>query len=72
MSTTSDSRWATTRLNSASDLPANFSPDQHPILARHWFGVEAREVRQVWWNQIRLGNRLPAEPGVIVLDGAQR
>jgi hypothetical protein len=26
-------------------------------------------VRQVWWNQRRHGARLPAQRGVIVLDG---
>ncbi len=32
---------------------------------------EARYVRQVWWNQVRLGHRLPPEPGVIVIDGGR-
>jgi hypothetical protein len=33
---------------------------------------ETRHVRQVWWNQARLGHRLPAEPGVILIDGGRR
>ncbi len=43
-----------------------------PILGRHWFGVGLQDVREVYWNQVRLGNRLPVEPGVIALDGARR
>ena len=30
---------------------------------------EIRHVRQVWWSQARLGHRLPAERGIIVIDG---
>ena len=28
-------------------------------------------VRDLWWRQLRLGNRLPAERGVIVIDGGR-
>jgi hypothetical protein len=33
---------------------------------------EARDVRRVWWNQARLGYRLPAEPGMILIEGGRR
>ncbi len=56
----------------ALNLPPDFDPVLYPILARHWFGVGLQDVREVYWNQVRLGNRLPVEPGVIALDGARR
>ena len=28
-------------------------------------------VRAVWWRQWRLGHRMPAEHGVIVIDGGR-
>ena len=31
--------------------------------------AEQRELRAMWWRQRRLGHTLPAEPGLIVLDG---
>ncbi len=71
MSTTNDSRQATWP-DPASDLPADFDPDLNPILARHWFGIELQDVRDLWWRQARLGHRRPAEPNVSVLDGGQR
>ncbi len=27
------------------------------------------QVRAIWWRQIRLGNRLPAQRGLILIDG---
>ena len=30
---------------------------------------ETRYVRQVWWNQARLGHRMPAERDVILIEG---
>ena len=60
------------RRNSDPDLPADFDPDLHPILARHWFGIELQDVRDLWWRQARLGHRRPTEPNVIVLVGGQR
>ena len=30
---------------------------------------ELAEVRAIWWRQIALGHRLPAERDVILLDG---
>ncbi len=27
------------------------------------------DLRQLWWRQTALGHRLPAEPGVILIDG---
>jgi len=29
------------------------------------------QVRAVWWRQLRHGNRLPAEPGVILIEGGK-
>ena len=33
---------------------------------------EIRHVRQAWWNQAAEGYRLPAERGVIVINGGRR
>ena len=30
---------------------------------------EIPELRALWWRQARLGHRLPAERGVIVIEG---
>ena len=30
---------------------------------------EIPELRAIWWRQIALGHRFPAEPGVIVIEG---
>ncbi len=38
-------------------LPRPVRPDEIP------------ELRAIWWRQIALGHRLPAELGVILLDG---
>ena len=71
MHTTTDSR-RTTRRSSDPDLPADFDPDLNPILARHWFGIdphELREVCEVYWSLAREVYPPTAEPGVILLDG---
>ena len=34
--------------------------------------AEQRELRAMWWRQRRLGHTLPAEPGLILLDGAAK
>ena len=31
--------------------------------------ADLREVREVWWRQVALGNRMPAKSGIIVIDG---
>ncbi len=33
------------------------------------FGVE--DIRRVWWSQIRQGNRLPAQIGIVVIMGGK-
>ena len=38
-------------------LPRSVRPDEIP------------ELRAMWWRQIALGHRLPAELGVIVIEG---
>jgi hypothetical protein len=30
------------------------------------------ELRAIWWRQLRLGRRLPAERGIILIDGGLR
>ena len=32
---------------------------------------EIPELRAIWWRQARLGHRLPAERGVIVIEGGR-
>ncbi len=34
--------------------------------------AEVRELRAMWWRQRRLGHTLPAEAGLIVLDGGAK
>ena len=60
-----------TGLESDPDLPPDFDPDEHPILARHWFGVHPQGVSALWWRFAGLGHRLPAEKGVIVVQGGR-
>ena len=38
-------------------VPRDVRPDEIP------------ELRALWWRQARLGHRLPAERGVIVIEG---
>jgi hypothetical protein len=59
----------TTGSKSDPNLPPDFDPKTCPIIAAHWFGLELRDL---WWRQLRLGHRLPAEPGVILLEGGCR
>ena len=33
---------------------------------------EIPELRAFWWRQWRQGNRLPAEPKIILLEGGKR
>ena len=50
-------------------LPADLDPEINPIIARHFFGVDLRDVRETWWSFARQGVELPAERGVIVIEG---
>ncbi len=64
-----------TGANSDPELPPDLDPEIYPIIARHFYGVdlrEVREVREVFWNQFRLGYRLPAQSDVIVITGGRR
>ena len=60
------------RHNSDPDLPPDLDPEAHPIIARHFYGLDLQVVREVYWNQVRLGHRLPTQSGVIVFDRGQR
>ena len=70
MPTTSNGT-ASSRSTSGETLPLDF-PETHPIIAQHYFGLELREVREIFWDLARLGYRLPAEKGVILIDGERR
>ncbi len=61
-----------TALDPDVSLPPNLDPETHRIIATHFYGVDLREVREVFWNQFRLGYRLPAQSDVIVIAGGQR
>ena len=52
-------------------VPPNFDPKLNPILAHHWFGVHPQGVSALWWRLAGLGQRLPAEKGVIVVQGGR-
>ena len=41
-------------------VPRSFRPD------------EMRDIREVWWTQIRLGHRMPPERDIILLTGGRR
>ena len=74
MHTTSDSR-RTTRRDSDPDLPPDFDPTEHPILSRHWFGIdpdELRDVRETWWDLARQGYPPVPEKDVILIEGGRR
>ncbi len=52
-------------------LPEDFDSERFPILAAHWFGLEPRDVREVYWSPARLGHRLRAESNLILPKGGQ-
>ena len=70
LTTTPDSPATGQSLDPA--LPPDLDPETHRIIAMHFYGVDLREVREVFWNQFRLGYRLPAQSDVIVIAGGQR
>ncbi len=70
MHTTSDSR-RTTRRNSDPDFPADLDPEIYPIIAQHFYGLELREVREVYWSLARQGHPPPAESNVILIPGGR-
>jgi hypothetical protein len=47
------------------------APTGH-LLLRPMRPGELPDVRRVWWNQARLGYRLPPERDVILLTGGKR
>ena len=54
-----DNSDATLDLPVSQLLPRPVRPDEIP------------ELRGMWWRQARLGHRLPAEVGVIVIEGGR-
>ncbi len=55
----------TGRVATVIDLPVE-SFVERPMLP-----AERSLLRSIWWRQWRLGRRLPAERGVIVIDGGR-
>jgi hypothetical protein len=53
------------------DLPLDFDPGLHPIIATHFYGLALRDGREVFWNFARQGVELPAEKGVILIRGGR-
>ena len=68
------------------NIPEDFDPAECPILARHWFGVPppfapstfariddiaSAEVRRLYWRLRAQGVELPAERGMILIDGGR-
>ncbi len=70
LTTTPDS--PATGSESEPDIPPDLDPETHRIIATHFYGVDLRDVREVFWNQFRHGYRLPAQSDVIVIAGGQR
>jgi hypothetical protein len=69
LTTTPDS--PATGPESEPDIPPDLDPEIYPIIARHFYGVDLHVVRQLFWDLARLGNRLPAERGVILIEGGR-
>ena len=59
------------RPDSEDNFPIDFDPQACPILAAHYFGLELRDVREVFWSRARQGYPPAAEPGVILLAGGR-
>ncbi len=62
-------------MKNSSDFPAQSDPshtvdiDVLHLVPRPVRPDELRELRAMWWRQAALGHRLPAELGVIVIEG---
>ena len=55
---------------SARDNPSQVAfVDVAQLIPRPIRDDEIPELRALWWRQAALGNRLPAERGVIVIEG---
>ncbi len=52
-------------------VPTGFNPDEFPIIATHFFGIELRDVRETWWDLARQGYPPTAESEVILLAGGR-
>ena len=60
---------------SGSLLLRNLDQTRRPPQAPSTFArddLAIAQVREIWWRELRLGNRPPAEPGVILLDGGRQ
>jgi len=68
---TTSNGTASSRSTSGETLPLDF-PETHPIIAQHYFGLELREVREVFWDLPRIGHRLPAQKNVILSEGGRK
>ena len=68
--TTTSNGTASSRSASGDTLPLDLH-ETHPIIAQHYFGLELREVREVFWDLARQGHHLPAELEIILLDGGR-
>ncbi len=50
-----------------SKLKQQDKPISHSLQVTNHSLVKA--LRTIWWGQAALGNRMPAEPGVILIEG---
>ena len=55
----------------SAQIPEDFDPAEFPIIATHFFGIELRDVREVYWSLARQGFSPTAEAGVILLAGGR-
>ena len=69
MNNTTIPRRATRR--SEPDIPPGFDPKTCPIIARHFYGVDLRNVRAVFWNFAHRGVEVPTKKGMIVVEGGR-
>ncbi len=69
LTTTPDS--PATGQSSDPDLPPDLDPEIYPIIAQHFYGLDLRDIRQVFLNHVRLGHHLPPEPDVILIRGGR-
>ena len=54
-------RPASSRIDPNISLPPDLDPEINPIIARHFYGVDLRDVRETWWSFARQGVELPDE-----------
>ena len=56
-------------INDSEDFGDHAVTREDTPAARHVSNIALAEVRRIWWRQAATGHRLPAERGIIIIDG---